>query len=77
MGPCNGLKDSKSNEPAARYQAVQHRVIEKAEFHTIVSQFHPPSILTACFLTKLIIFRAEHLCQTSGTPHSYVRVPVF
>jgi len=76
MGPGNGLKGSKLNEPAARNQAVQRTVIEKAEFHTIMSQFHPPSVLTACFLTKLIICRAEHLGQTSGTPPSYVRVPV-
>jgi len=65
MGPGNGLKGSKSNEPAARNRAVQHRVIEKAEFHRIVSQFHPPFILTA-----------EHLGQKSGTPLSHVRVPV-
>lgn len=78
MGPGNGLKGSKSNEPAVENRAVQHRVIENAEFHTIVSQFYPPPILTTCFSTKLIINRSEHFGQTAGTPPppSYVRVPV-
>ena len=75
-GPGNGLKGSKSNKPAIQNHSVRHRVIEKAEFHTIVNQFHPLPILTTCFLTKLIICRAEHCGQTAGTPASYVRVPV-
>jgi hypothetical protein len=75
-GPRNGLKGTKSNNPALQNQAVQHRVIAKAEFHTIGSQFHPPPILTTCFLTELILQCAEHRGQTAGTPASYVGVLV-
>jgi hypothetical protein len=74
--PGNGLKGTKSNKPAVQNQAVQLKVIAKAEFHTIGSQFHPPTILTTCFLTELILCCAEHCGQTAGTPALYVGVSV-
>jgi hypothetical protein len=49
-GPGNGLKGRKSNKPTLQNQAVQHKVIDKAEFHTIVNQFHPPLFLQTASL---------------------------